>query len=74
VIGLTSMIYVPYDIFSDTIARPGLPSDAHMLADEFGGATVLWGGAWLVISVVMIGYALRRGLGPSSNIHWGNKA
>ncbi len=74
VIGLTSMIYVPYDIFSDTIARPGLPSDAHMLAEEFGGATVIWGGIWLVISIVIIGFSLRKGLGPSSNISWGNRA
>ena len=69
-IGLTSMVYVPYDIFSDTIARPGLPSDAHMLAEEFGGATVLWGGLWLVISLAAIGFALRYGLGAASNIHW----
>ncbi|MEO0904130.1 MAG: M50 family metallopeptidase, partial [Pseudomonadota bacterium] len=43
VIGLTSMIYVPYDIFSDTIARSNLRSDARMLAEEFGGTTVMWG-------------------------------
>lgn len=70
VIGLTSMIYVPYDIFSDTIARSGLQSDARMLAEEFGGATVMWGGIWLVISVVVIVVALRKGLGAASNIHW----
>lgn len=68
VIGLTSMIYVPYDIFSDTIARSALRSDARMLAEEFGGATVIWGGIWLVVSVITIGFALRYGLGPSSNI------
>jgi hypothetical protein len=70
VIGLTSMIYVPYDIFSDTIARSGLQSDARMLAEEFGGATIIWGGIWLVISVVVIFAALRQGLGAASNIHW----
>ncbi|MFT5060590.1 MAG: hypothetical protein ACI9AX_000912, partial [Polaromonas sp.] len=32
VIGLSSVIYVPYDIFSDTIARSELRSDAYMLA------------------------------------------
>ena len=68
VIGLTSMIYVPYDIFSDTIARSSLQSDARMLADEFGGATVMWGGIWLVISLIVIGLALRHALGTSSNI------
>ncbi len=70
VIGLTSMIYVPYDIFSDTIARSNLRSDARMLAEEFGGATVLWGGLWLIISLAVIWYAVRKGLGPESNIHW----
>jgi hypothetical protein len=68
VIGLTSMIYVPYDIFSDTIARSNLRSDARMLAEEFGGATVIWGGIWLIISVVVIAVSLWRGLGPTSNI------
>lgn len=73
IIGLTSMVYVPYDIFSDTIARPGLPSDAHMLAEEFGGATVIWGGLWLALSIVAIIAALRYGLGPASNLTWPRK-
>lgn len=68
VIGLTSIIYVPYDIFSDTIARSSLQSDARMLAEEFGGATIMWGGLWLIISLVVIWFAVQRGLGPSSNI------
>lgn len=68
VIGLTSMIYVPYDIFSDTIARSSLQSDARMLAEEFGGATVMWGGIWLVISLIVIGLAMRYALGSASNI------
>lgn len=69
VIGLTSMIYVPYDIFSDTIARSHLQSDAWMMANEFGGATVLWGGLWLVLSLLAIGFALKSLLGRDSNIH-----
>ena len=40
-IGLTSMIYVPLDIVSDTIYRSHIKSDASMLADEFGGATII---------------------------------
>ncbi|MEM8537465.1 MAG: M50 family metallopeptidase [Pseudomonadota bacterium] len=67
-IGLTSIIYVPYDIFSDTIARSALRSDARMLAEEFGGTTVMWGGLWLIISLCVIGWCLRRGLGPNSNL------
>jgi hypothetical protein len=65
------MIYVPFDIFSDTIARSGIRSDAYMLAERFGGATVMWGGLWLVISLAVIGACLRYGLGERSNIGFG---
>jgi hypothetical protein len=68
IIGLSSMIYVPFDIFSDTIARSHLRSDARMLAEEFGGTTLLWGGLWLLISLAIIAYSLRHGLGETSNI------
>ncbi|MEL6840809.1 MAG: M50 family metallopeptidase, partial [Pseudomonadota bacterium] len=70
VMGLSSMIYVPYDIFSDTIARSNLRSDARMLAEEFGGTTMMWGGLWLVLSLIVIGWCLRYGLGTSSNIRF----
>ncbi len=70
-IGLTSMIYVPYDIFSDTIQRAGLRSDAFMLAENFGGATQMWGVIWLGISAVVIFAGLRWGLGEASNIQFG---
>lgn len=68
IIGLSSMIYVPYDIFSDTLARSSLRSDARMLAEEFGGTTMMWGVVWLVISLAMIGWCLRYGLGRNSNL------
>lgn len=68
VIGLTSVIYVPFDIFDDTIARSGLPSDAHMLAAEFGGPTIVWGGLWLLVSITVILACLRHVLGSSSNV------
>jgi len=68
VIGLSSILYVPYDIFDDTIRRSGLRSDAYMLAEEFGGLTVFWGGLWLVISLAVIYFCIRHGLGDSSNI------
>ncbi len=63
-IGLTSMLYAPLDIYSDTIARAGSRSDALMLAQEFGGAELVWGAAWLALSVavavatVVIGFRL----------------
>ena len=61
-VGLTSMIYVPLDIYSDTISRSHMRSDARMLAEEFGGATLMWGGSWLVISVVVIIFSLWWGM------------
>ncbi|MDM8541431.1 M50 family metallopeptidase [Desulfococcaceae bacterium HSG9] len=61
-IGLTNMIYVPLDIYSDTISRSHLRSDAYMLAEEFGGVTLMWGGLWLVISVVVVIFALWWGM------------
>ena len=67
VIGLTSVIYVPYDIFSDTIARSNLRSDAYMLAEEFGGSSMLWGGLWLVLSLALIGFCLRFAFDQRSN-------
>jgi len=59
-IGLTSMIYVPLDIFSDTLLRSDLRSDARMLAEEFGGPTMFWGGLWFIISLGVVALALRR--------------
>ena len=67
-IGLASMIYVPYDILSDTILRAHLPSDARLLAEEVGGATLLWGGLWLILSLAVIVLALRVLVGRSSNL------
>jgi len=68
VIGLSSLIYVPYDIFDDTIARSALRSDARMLAEEIGGTTLMWGGIWLILSLWVIYLVVRHGLGPRSNI------
>ncbi|WP_096868345.1 M50 family metallopeptidase [Phaeobacter piscinae] len=68
IIGISSMIYAPLDIWDDTIARSYLRSDARMMAEEIGGTTIIWGGLWLVISLAVIGVTLRYGLGRSSNI------
>ncbi|ATF19297.1 M50 family metallopeptidase [Phaeobacter gallaeciensis] len=68
IIGISSMIYAPLDIWDDTIARSYLRSDARMMAEEIGGTTVIWGALWLMISLAMIGVTLRYGLGRSSNI------
>ena len=67
-IGLTSMIYVPRDIFSDTIERAHLRSDAYMLGELVGGGAQFWGAIWLVISAAVLFACLRYGLGENSNI------
>jgi hypothetical protein len=67
-IGLTSMIYVPFDIFSDTIQWSTERSDTRMLAEEFGGATILWGALWLAASLATIALTLRLTHGQSNNV------
>jgi len=74
VIGLTSLIYVPYDIFDDTIARTGLRSDAYLLSEHFGGSTVFWGSLWLVLSLLVIALCVRYGIGENSNLTFGEEA
>jgi hypothetical protein len=61
-IGVMSLLYAPRDIFSDTIQRSHLRSDARMLAEEFGGGTWLWGGLWLILSFAICIYAVRLSL------------
>ncbi len=68
VMGLTSLIYAPRDIISDTIRRSHLRSDAFMLGEEFFGGAVFWGVLWLVLSVVVIALCLRLCLARPSNI------
>lgn len=61
-IGLTNMMYVPLDIYSDTIARSNLRSDAFMLAEEMGGSTLLWGSLWAATSGALVIMTLWLGL------------
>ncbi|MEM7438308.1 MAG: M50 family metallopeptidase [Pseudomonadota bacterium] len=74
VIGLSSMLYVPWDIYVDTIwvCHSCLPndgqSDAAAIAGYSFGSEAMWGWIWLVISVVVIIAALRFGLGTTSNL------
>ncbi|MBF9044850.1 M50 family peptidase [Rhodobacterales bacterium HKCCE4037] len=73
VIGLSSLIFVPYDIWDDTIRRSYLRSDARMLAEEIGGTTMIWGGLWFLVSLAVIYWCLRHGLGRDSNLHFGTR-
>lgn len=65
-IGLVTMLYVPLDIFSDTLQRSHLRSDARILADYLGGPTMFWGVLWLVIAVISIALTLYLSLRPST--------
>jgi hypothetical protein len=52
IIGLTSMLYAPLDILSDTVLGSHLPSDAQMLAQLTGIPAVVHGVIWIAISLV----------------------
>jgi hypothetical protein len=58
VFGLASCLYVIPDIWSDTIARSHLRSDARMLAEMTHIPTVIWGGFWIVVAVGLGGLFL----------------
>lgn len=61
-IGLVNMSYVPLDIYSDTIKRSYLHSDAYFLAQATFGTTLMWGILWLIISLIVIVYCLKWSL------------
>lgn len=67
-IGLTCMVYVPYDIFSDTLSRAHLRSDARILAENYGGTTMLWGVIWLLVSLMFLWGVAKFSLRTPSNI------
>lgn len=58
VFGLASCLYAIPDIWSDTIARSHLRSDARMLADLTHIPTVIWGGCWIVVALGLGGLFL----------------
>jgi len=60
VFGLASCLYVVPDIYSDTIARSGLVSDARLLAGMTGIPTVVWGALWIVIATIVVAVTLRH--------------
>ena len=58
VFGVASCLYVVPDIWSDTIARSGLRSDARMLAELTGVPTVVWGAFWIIVALLVIARAV----------------
>jgi hypothetical protein len=59
-LGLTSCLYAILDIKSDIIDRPGLESDARMLAELTHVPTLVWGGVWITIALIVSGLLFRR--------------
>lgn len=55
IFGVTSCLYVIPDIYSDTIARSHLRSDARMLAEMTHIPTVIWGGLWILLALAVCG-------------------
>ncbi len=58
VIGLTSCQYAILDILSDVIYRPGIGSDADMLAEISMIPGVVWGVIWIALAAVVSAIAL----------------
>jgi len=61
-LGLTSVCYAILDIKSDIIDRPGLRSDAAMLAELTGVPTYFWGILWIAIAIWAAFLLFRREL------------
>ena len=75
-LGLTSCLYAVYDVLTDVILRPQLPSDARMLAEWSNFPpfvpttyqTVVWGVLWMLIALFgtffFLGLSARTGSRP----------
>ena len=61
-LGLTSALYALLDIRSDIFRRPGMQSDAHMLAQLTGVPTLVWGAAWALVALAACWLASKRWL------------
>ncbi|MCB9676812.1 MAG: M50 family metallopeptidase [Alphaproteobacteria bacterium] len=58
-IGVFSVMYAAWDIRDDILARPGMESDATMLADITFIPGVVWGVVWLAVGAGTL-FALRK--------------
>jgi len=59
VIGVTSCLYAIVDIKNDVLDRVGAPSDATALAQMTHIPSVVWGAAWIAVSLVATFYAAK---------------
>ena len=59
-IGATSALYAVWDIASDVLFRHSNESDAAALAQITGIPAIIWGVAWIAVSVGLLGYVIKR--------------
>ena len=59
-IGATSALYAAWDVASDVLFRRSAESDAAALAHLTGVPAVVWGLAWIVVSLVVLASVIRR--------------
>ena len=59
-IGATSVLYAVWDVASDVLFRHSGQSDAAALARLTGVPAVLWGVAWIALSIVVLVGVLRK--------------
>jgi hypothetical protein len=59
-IGATSALYAVWDIASDVLFRHSNESDAAALAQLTGIPAIVWGVAWIAVSLGVLGYVVKR--------------
>ena len=59
-LGVTSLLYAPWDVTSDLILRSVPASDASALARATGIPALAWGLLWLAASVLVAAWAVVR--------------
>ena len=59
-IGATSALYAVWDVASDVLLRHSNESDAAALAQLTGIPAIVWGVAWIAVSVGGLGYVVKR--------------
>lgn len=65
VIGITSCLYAVLDILDDVLKRPGIGSDADMLADITFIPAFVWGVIWIALALAASGLFLVLSAQPS---------
>ena len=53
-LGLSVMLYAPYDVFTDVFLSNAYLSDAGLLSERVGGSPRTWGTLWMMISLIAI--------------------